>query len=88
MELLTLYARKEPTIEENSRPRDKDVTLWRKMRSSDFPNATPKLIAEGPRLADGTMLFPVCRYPYYFSKPDRRNKTVIHNCFTYRLEWL
>ena len=89
MELLTLYARKERSIEGAATPKDTDVTLWRIMRPSDFPQATKKLIQEGPRLADGTALYPVARYPYYASgKPDRRYKSIMHNCFRYRLQWL
>jgi hypothetical protein len=89
MEPLTLYARKERSIEGHATTKDKDVTLWRVMRPSDFPNATKKLIQEGPRLDDGTALFPVARYPYYASgKPDRRNKSVMHNCYRYKLEWI
>lgn len=89
METLTLYARKERSIEGTATTRDKDVTLWRKWRPSDHPHTTQKLTAEGPRLKDETLLFPVCRYPYYASgKPDRRNRSVMHNCFRYKLEWI
>ncbi len=88
MELLTLYARKERSIEGSATVKDKDVTLWRKWKPSDFPEITKKLIAEGPRLPDGTMLVPVARYPYYSSRPDKRNKWVTHNCFRWRLEWI
>jgi len=89
MELLTLYARKERSVEGHATTKDMDVTLWREYRPSDFPNATQKLFAEGPRLPDGTVLFPVCRYPYYATgKPDRRNRYVMHNCFKWRLQWL
>jgi len=89
MELLTLYARKERSIEGMSTAKDMDVTLWRVYRPSDFTNATRKLIQEGPRLADGTVLFPVCRFPYYSTgKPAKRNKYVTINCFKWKLQWI
>lgn len=32
---------------------------------------------------------PVAVYPFHFeSRPKRSQRTVIHNCATYRLEWL
>lgn len=86
--LLTLYARKERSVEGSATTKDLDVTIWRVMKPSDFPHATPKLIAEGPRLKDGTALFPVARFPYYQTKPDKRNRYVTLNCFRWRLEWI
>ena len=85
---LTLYARAERTIEGGSPTRAKDVTLWRVYRAADFSSATPKLFAEGPRLTDGTLLFPVARYAWCQTKPTRRQKTVMHNCLRWKLEWI
>ena len=42
--LLTLYARYERSIEGTASARDRDVTLWRKAKPSDFPHMTRKLI--------------------------------------------
>ena len=87
--LLTLYARYERSIEESASARDKDVTLWRKAKPSDFPSMTRKLAQEGPRLPDGSPLFPVARIPYYHSnKPTKRSRTTVLNCCRWRLEWI
>ena len=88
-QLHTLYARFEPSTEGSAPTWAKDVTLWREYRESDFPHATPKLFAEGPRLADGTILYPVARIPYYSSnKPRKRDKTTMLNCFQWNLQWI
>jgi len=87
--LLTLYARYERSTEGAASARDRDVTLWRKAKPSDFPRMTRKLIEEGPRLADGSQLFPVARIPYYHSnKPTKRNRSTMLNCWRWRLEWI
>ena len=89
VELLTLYARYERSTEGHATARDKDVTLWRPARPGDFPHMTRKLVEEGPRLPDGTMLFPVARIPYYHTnRPTRRHRTTMLNCWKWRLVWL
>jgi len=85
---LTLYARSERTTESRSPGNAKDMTIWRKFQPEDRQNATAKLLAEGPRLTDGTLLFPVARYAWCQTKPTRRQKTVMHNCFRWKLEWI
>lgn len=89
MSALTLYARKERSIDTSARARDMDVTLWRVAKPSDFPHMTRKLIEEGPRLSNGAQLFPVARIPYYHSnKPTKRSKHVMLDCWKWRLEWI
>ncbi len=78
----TLYARNEPSQTEFS---EKDVTLWRKYQPSDFPNATAKLFAEGPRLADGTILFPVARIEHSI---ETGQETFRYGTDLWKLEWL
>lgn len=38
---------------------------------------------------DRACTMPVARYGWHLSnKPARRKKTVMHNCFRYRLQWV
>ncbi len=78
----TLYARKEPSALDL---KHKDVTLRRKYQPSDFPHATPKLFAEGPRLEDGTILFPVARIEHSI---ETGQETFRYGTDLWKLEWL
>lgn len=80
----TLYARKEPSALDL---KHKDVTLWRRYQPSDFPHATAKLFAEGPRLKDGTILFPVARLEWHNS-PRTKQRTFRYGTDLWKLEWL
>jgi hypothetical protein len=78
----TLYAREESSP---TNFRGRVVTLWRKYQPSDFPNATAKLFAEGPRLADGTILFPVARIEHNI---EAGQETFRYGTDLWNLEWL
>lgn len=79
----TLYAREESSP---TNFRGRVVTLWRKYQPSDFPNATAKLFAEGPRLADGTILFPVASIEH--NSPQNDQDTFRYGIDLWTLEWL
>lgn len=76
MNLLTLYARREPSqlrsclldSDKQFRPSTRmDLVIYRDAAATDQ----------------------VALYPWYHaSKPNRRSRLVMHNCFSYELEWL
>jgi len=82
----TYYARTEPAREKYN-ARGREVTVWRKYKPSDFPTSTSKLFAEGPRLNDGTLLFPVARFNSW-NRPKFGAKTTRLNGWSVHLEWL
>lgn len=78
MTLLTLYARKELTTDSATREY-RQVT-----RSNVFPGARDVVLYRDAAATDR-----VGRYLWTSpSKPDRRNRRIQHNSFTYALEWL
>lgn len=72
--MFTLYARYEPT------------TDWLTLKYCDEP-----LSARTHDLAlyhDADCTKPAGRYPWHVSRPDRRNRYVMHNCSRYHLEFV
>lgn len=73
MELLTVYARKEPTTDETTLKYDK------KQRYFDIQIYKDKAATEK---------FARFPWYYTKSKPTKKNKYLTINCFKYLLEWI
>lgn len=72
IELTTLYARKEPTTD----------SIWHKYGKGKVPKDVV-LYQDGEATEKATI------YPWYYSnKPRRNQKTIIHNCWRFKLKWL
>jgi len=72
--MLTLYARREPTTD--------------KILIKMAPDAAKKK-KDVVLYKDEGGTIPVGRYPWdYSNRPTRAKKTIVHNCFTYKLIWL
>ena len=72
--MFTLYARREPT---------RDVTCLQ-----HCPSQFLKSLRDVVLYADRELTRPVARYSPLGSRPDRRNRSVNHNCARFALEWM
>jgi hypothetical protein len=90
--MLTLYARRERTTDDLALRHG----LGPKMSSPPAGKTQQQLISMGyfgkldvVLYHDQACTYLAARHPWYFStKPTRRSKTVMHNCFRYLLVWL